>query len=427
MSARELLERVRTHGAASLSGRELLMALDELGAERRELDALGVALGGELDARGPLAEYRTTVDAVAIRTGVPVDEARTWCLVGAATVPQVSLQGEVLPPRCEAVAAALRDGVLGVADAALIVRTLERLVPFTDPSRRAAVERAMVEAGPAVTRRDLAKIAQHAIDRIDPDGAEPREDLLRAHAGVRVRRTPDGMVRWIVTMHPEAEGMLTAAIDARTAPRRVPVFTLVDAEVDVAVEGDARTLPQRRLDALVDLARESLQHDRGQVAGAPVTMLVTMTLDALLTGIGTAEVAGADLPISAATARRLASDAEVIPVVLGGESEILDEGRACRLFSTAQRRAMAVRDGGCVWPGCNAPPGWCEAAHLRSWLDGGPTDLSNGVLLCAFHHRRLDHDGWRFEWHESVLWLIPPAHVDATRAPRRAGRLPAVA
>ncbi|MGE3193815.1 MAG: HNH endonuclease signature motif containing protein [Microbacteriaceae bacterium] len=152
-----------------------------------------------------------------------------------------------------------------------------------------------------------------------------------------------------------------------------------------------------------------------------------MRLDALLTGIGTAEIAGVDLPISAATARRLASDAEIIPCVLGGPSEILDQGRAVRLFTTPQRRAIAVGDGGCVWPGCNAPPSWCELAHLVSWLDGGATDLSNGVLLCAFRHRRLDHDDWNLARHDGVLWLTPAAHVDATRTPRRAGRLPEAA
>lgn len=422
MSAHELLERARTHGAESLSGAELLIALEQLGAERRALDALGVALAGAVESRGPLAAYRTTVDAVAARTGIPLDEARTWTVVGAATSPRQSLQGETLPPQCAAVAAALSSGDLGIADAALIIRTIERLVPFTDSVCRAAVEQALVDAGPHVSRRELARIAQRAIDHIDPDGAEPREDLLRRQAGLRIHRTPDGMVRWIVTMHPEAEGILSAAIDARTAPRRIPAFSLVPEADD-----DPRPLAHRRLDALVDIARESLQHDTGQVAGVPVAMNVTVTLDALLTGIGTAEIAGVDLPISAATARRLASDAEIIPCVLGGPSEILDQGRAVRLFTTPQRRAIAVRDGGCVWPGCNAPPSWCELAHLVSWLDGGATDLSNGVLLCAFHHRRLDHDDWNLAWHDGVLWLTPPAHVDARRMPRRAGRLPEAA
>jgi hypothetical protein len=85
---------------------------------------------------------------------------------------------------------------------------------------------------------------------------------------------------------------------------------------------------------------------------------------------------------------------------------------------------MTVRDGGCVWPGCNAPPGWCEVAHLLSWLDGGTTDLSNGVLLCPYHHRRLDLDGWELGWRGAELYLTPPSHIDARRTPRRAGRLP---
>jgi hypothetical protein len=382
----ELLERARTHGAASLSGAELLIALDQVGAARRELEGVAVLLAGAIESRGPLADYRTTVDAVAIRAGVPVDEARTWTVVGAATSPGQSLQGEPLPPRCEAVATALSAGELCVADAALIIRTIDRLVPFTDATRRAAVERALVDAGPHLTRREMARLAQRAIDHIDPDGAEPREDLLRAQSGVSVYRTPDGMVRWIVTMHPEAEGVLSAAIDARTAPRRIPTFAPAEAHADDAVEDDPRPLRHRRLDALVDIARESLQHDTGQVAGVPVAMHVTMTLDGLLSGLGTAEIAGVDLPISAATARRLAADAEIIPCVLGGPSEILDQGRAFRLHTTPQRNAMAVRDGECVWPGCHAPPSWCEVAHLVSWLDGGGTDLSNGVLLCAFHH-----------------------------------------
>jgi hypothetical protein len=102
-------------------------------------------------------------------------------------------------------------------------------------------------------------------------------------------------------------------------------------------------------------------------------------------------------------------------------------GRAVRLFTEAQRRAIAVRDGGCVWPGCNAPPGWCEVAHIVAWILGGLTDIKNGVLLCPFHHRRFDHDEWAMQWREGGLYLIPPPWVDPTRAPRRAGRLPQVA
>jgi hypothetical protein len=62
-------------------------------------------------------------------------------------------------------------------------------------------------------------------------------------------------------------------------------------------------------------------------------------------------------------------------------------------------------------------------AHLLSWLDGGGTDLDNGVLMCPFHHRRLDRDGWSLAWRSGELWLTPPAHIDPRRTPRRAGRV----
>jgi hypothetical protein len=65
-----------------------------------------------------------------------------------------------------------------------------------------------------------------------------------------------------------------------------------------------------------------------------------------------------------------------------------------RVISPAQRAALAVRDGGCGFPDCGRPLAWCEAYHLRHWLDGGPTDLANLALLCRAHHRAV-HEGGR--------------------------------
>ena len=243
---------------------------------------------------------------------------------------------------------------------------------------------------------------------------------------MQVSRLPDGMLRWIVTMDPESAGFLTPALDARTAPRREPRFGM-DADAGAGagdgagpvLPDDGRTLPQRRLDALVGLAREALRADDGSVAGIDVTMLVTIPLEALRSGTGAAWIDGVNAPICAGTARRLAATADIIPVVLGGGSEPLDLGRSARLFSRAQRRALSIRDGGCLWPGCSAPPGWCEVAHVEPWARGGPTDLDNAMLLCPFHHRRFDLDGWGLDVRGGSRWLIPPASVDAWRTPRR--------
>ena len=84
----------------------------------------------------------------------------------------------------------------------------------------------------------------------------------------------------------------------------------------------------------------------------------------------------------------LACDAKIIPAVLGSKSQVLDVGAAARLFPTAVRRAIVLRDKGCVWPGCDRPAGWCDAHHVDFWANGGPTSFDNGVLLCRRHHTR---------------------------------------
>ena len=106
-----------------------------------------------------------------------------------------------------------------------------------------------------------------------------------------------------------------------------------------------------------------------------------MDLDALMSGLGVATTSTGDR-ITAAEARRLACTAKLIPAVLGGKSEVLDLGRAKRLYDTAQRRAMGLRDGGCRAEGCDIPAAWCEAHHLIPWSKGGKTDLADGLLLC---------------------------------------------
>jgi Domain of unknown function (DUF222)/HNH endonuclease len=83
----------------------------------------------------------------------------------------------------------------------------------------------------------------------------------------------------------------------------------------------------------------------------------------------------------------------LLPPTLGGAPcQPLDVGPATRVVTPAQRTALAVRDGGCSFPGCSRPLGWCDAHHLRHWVDGGPTDLANLVLLCRAHHRAV-HEG----------------------------------
>ncbi len=186
---------------------------------------------------------------------------------------------------------------------------------------------------------------------------------------------------------------------------------------------ESRSLAQIRSDGAVEVFR----HRAGCTSGLttpPVTMIVRVSLADLRTGTGTAEIDEIPTPVSAGTARRLAADANLIPLVLGRDSEVLDLGRSKRLFSPAQKHALAERDGGCAWTGCPHPPAYTQAHHIRWWdRDIGPTDLNNGILLCSTHHHRIHNDGWDITVHDNTPWFTPPAHHDPTRTPRRGGRI----
>ncbi|WP_434995954.1 DUF222 domain-containing protein [Arthrobacter sp. Ld5] len=124
-------------------------------------------------------------------------------------------------------------------------------------------------------------------------------------------------------------------------------------------------------------------------------------------------------PVTARTVRKIACDADIIPVVLGGRGEVLDVGRARRLFGVAQRRALVARDRGCAFPDCTVPAVWTEAHHITPWVAGGRTDVSNGCLLCSFHHRLVERGNWVIEMRQGAPWFTPPPYLDPGRTPRR--------
>ena len=123
-------------------------------------------------------------------------------------------------------------------------------------------------------------------------------------------------------------------------------------------------------------------------------------------------------PISISAARRIACDCTLTPIVLDDNDAPLNLRRTTRTVSRRLRRAVLARDGGCAFPQCGRPAEWCQAHHLVHWIDGGPTDLDNLVLLCTFHHRLIHHSDW-----EDVMgtdrhpWFIPPTDIDPTRTP----------
>ena len=165
--------------------------------------------------------------------------------------------------------------------------------------------------------------------------------------------------------------------------------------------------PQRMGEAFMEYI-ERYPADRLPRHGSySATVAVTINLDALLTGLGAATL-GTGHRITAGEARRLACGAGLLPAVLGTDSEVLDLGHTSRLFKGAVRRALDLRDGGCTTLGCGLPSAVCHAHHDNPWSRGGPTDLTNGRLLCPRHHR-LAHDP-RYE-----MTLRPGHKVDFHR------------
>ena len=156
-------------------------------------------------------------------------------------------------------------------------------------------------------------------------------------------------------------------------------------------------------------------------SGVSTTVVVRIGIEELRTGTGLGDSDSLAAPVSAGTLRSMAADAEIIPVVLGAKSEVLDLGRARRLFTRAQRLALVERDGGCAM--CHAPPSYCEAHHIRWWdRHRGKTDIDNGVLLCTGCHHRVHRDGWKIETNGGDVWITAPPAVDPSQTPRLGGQ-----
>lgn len=163
---------------------------------------------------------------------------------------------------------------------------------------------------------------------------------------------------------------------------------------------DARTVRQRRHDALVQLARSDLDRgDTPKVRGRRPHLSVLVSLETLLGAPG-APPATLDTgeALCGETARRLACDAAISRVITDGRSLPLDVGRSSRTVTSAQGRALEVRDKGCIAIGCDRPLAWCEAHHIEHWVrHRGRTDLINLALVCTFHHRAVHEGGWTVE------------------------------
>jgi hypothetical protein len=292
------------------------------------------------------------------------------------------------------VADALAGGRCSLAQARVIVRALDELPDRVGREVIASAEETLVAYAEQFRPSQLRVLGRRILDIVAPEIADAEEARRLAdqerHAQemtrLSLRPLGDGSTRLSGRLPDSAAARLKTYLEAFTSPR----------QPDSGTEAPADRMPYpRRLGlafcALLEhLDPAGLPHHGGDAT----TVMITMTLDQLRTELATAGVIDGEAALatlSAAEARRLACTAQIIPAVLGGDSEVLDLGRTRRLFSPGQRKALRLRDQRCRGEGCTIPATWTEAHHLESWHTGGPTDLANAILLCSHHHHRA-HD-----------------------------------
>ncbi|MDO9380922.1 MAG: DUF222 domain-containing protein [Nocardioidaceae bacterium] len=320
---------------------------------------------------------------------------------------------------------ALADGVVSKEQARLIARTVNDLAVDVSDETRATCERALIEVATTLTWRDLQYRADRITDvfkpvpEVDQDEGQKVEDRERQayeRSQLWMRDNRDGTWDGSFTL-PEAQaGALKNALDGFSAPRR---RHLDDSQADTDL-----TYLQRQGRAFVALIDHLPTDGLPDAGGSGMTVTVNLDLQQLIDGIGTATTSTGQR-MSAGQVRQHACRVGIVPQVLGGQSLPLDLGRKQRLFTPAQRVALDHRDQGCAMPDCDRPPSWCEAHHATSpWSHGGSTDLEDGVLLCAFHHRTVHDEDWiiTFETDDRRPAFIPPARIDPYRRPRTSTR-----
>ncbi len=417
---------------------ELVSVTGALSQHIVECEALRVRLVADLESRG-------TAKATGAGSTAAWLAGTTRMAPGAAT--GIVKLGQALAEWTDT-AEALKLGRISTAHAKVIVGFFAHLPDGVPPDALPECERYLLDAAVTDNPVELARRAAALHHLLEPvEGSVPdaeNVELNELHAATTLGGR--GMVR--ANVDAETMEMLLTALSALSAPRP-----------GLDGSADRRSAGRRQADAFTELLRRYLNSGGSPVEGyeRPHLSLLIHAADLASddatqdtpTDVGSPAAeseqpprpapdrgayeamfgprAGAPGwmpwlgPISAASARRIACDCELTAILLDDDGVPLNLGRSQRLVSPQQRRALIARDHGCAFPGCNRPPAWTQAHHIRHWIDGGTTDLANLVLLCTVHHRVIHHNGWDIVMGtDGHPWFLPPEWLDPLRQPRPA-------
>jgi hypothetical protein len=406
--------------------------------------------------------YRNTVEFLRARLRIGAAEARRRLGLADTLLPRQGLAGRPIPPVHPELGAAVAAGEVASRAATVITLALDRVRHSCLPEAAAAMEHALTRTAAENDADFLARVSRSWAEALDQDGAEPSEELLRQLQGAFLRKPRHGLQHLEIFATTDQFEHLITVMNTATNPRTGEGTGQGTATGNTAQAGpgedgaadepapredaalsslDLRSRPQKLLDGLVGACKTALATGGLPAAGGlRPQIMATIDYRDLLTrlgttptetgapantaqhGTGTRHSTGTLLftgPVTAGTIRKIACDADIIPVVLGGEGQILDIGRASRVFPPHIRKAITARDQGCAFPQCTIPAPWCEAHHITYWSRAGTTGTGNGTLLCSHHHHVIHKEHWSIQMRTGIPWFIPPPHLDPARTPRR--------
>ena len=410
----------RLHGVDlwGVGSDELIRVTGELQRLLRRTEAMTVKVVGEVDLRGAAVARGATSTAAWLRWAHRLHPGAAKRLVDTAKSVHAHPGGPLVPTEdVTAPHALLRgefaDGLVSGEPVQVVTGVLDALPAGVDAATRADAETTLVGLARQHDPKALTQIGKHLRHVLERDGEDTlgeEEERARASRRLDIRPRGDGSSELSGHLDPELTALLLSQLGPLAAPRP-------------AGDGgrDPRSPGQRNADALADLLAIVAASDRVPTRhGTRPTVAVHLSLETLQRRLGAA-AATLDWsgPICAESARRLACDAKIIPVVLAANGEPLDVGRASYSVTQPIWRALVARDGGCSFAGCDRPPEWTEAHHIIHWADHGETSVENTCLLCDHHHRVVHHHGWDIELTAGVIHVRPPPWIDPDRTPRR--------
>ncbi|MFU8947380.1 hypothetical protein ACLRGF_11700 [Mycetocola zhadangensis] len=352
--------------------------------------------------RARLSSERDTVDGTEPDTASPVEIPWHSALSLAAA------NGEVSTVATEAIIRGLGEPTADVSADAL----------------RGAAER-LVALAAATDADELGRLAREERNLLDVAGVAEREGALFEMRGLRMlRRDATGMRSVAIRLDPESEARFSNLLDAAIGPRRGGPRFVDPSHVDAAdaLQRDPRSTEQIALDTMIQLMELGAESDPNALFPRPAAVRIVVSADELdrrsISGrlVGTGMLEDSREAVSGATLERALCSADLAAVLLGPGNVPFESSVSMRLFTPRQRRALAVRDGGCMFPGCDRPVSWTEAHHVVPWISAPKTEVIDGILLCRHHHLLLHNNGWLIRRRGTDYFLVPPAAVDPTQA-----------